>query len=222
MSTATHSDGREPARIVAATRLEYWAARIAAGGGRVERVGVGFTCVARHITAKPVIACGLAGALVPDLAPGAILIPLEVALTDGSRFACDPQLHRRLVDAARSLGHEPRTEPILTAPGLVTGRARAEWAERGFIAADMESGHLARLGVPFATVRAVLDTPAREISEQWLGTAALLRPALWVELVWMAYRAPRYALIAARVATAAVAGVGPPNTVPAGRRTEPP
>ena len=78
------------------------------------------------------------------------------------------------------------------------GAERRRWAVRGAVAADMETGLLdaARL----ATVRVVLDTPDRELGAAWLRPAtALLPPAAWRQLPWLAREAPRCARLAAAV-----------------------
>jgi hypothetical protein len=91
----------------------------------------------------------------------------------------------------------------------VTGAARAEWARRGFVAADMETGLVASLVHRFAAVRVVLDSPKRPISDHWLlPSRAAMRPSLWPELLWLTYAAPRYALRAARVLKAGLSHEG--------------
>lgn len=190
-------------KVVAPTWLEYAALRLGAPGCRPAWGGLG---LARWHAAAPgslVVVCGLAGALVPELAPGTVLVPEAVGMPDGWLRPCDPAAVAALVSAARRLGFEPATGPLLTSPSLVTGDARAFWAERGFVAADMEVGLLPE-GVRIATVRVILDTPARPISDRWVSPARALRTGEgWRELVWLSRAAPVYAWRAARV----VAGV---------------
>jgi 4-hydroxy-3-methylbut-2-enyl diphosphate reductase len=62
--------------------------------------------------------------------------------------------------------------PVASADHLVHGAERGELARRGAVAVDMESAWLApaAAGRPFAVLRVVLDTPAREI---WRPLATL-------------------------------------------------
>ena len=55
----------------------------------------------------------------------------------------------------------------------------------------METAVVARTHTPFACVRVILDSPTRSISAGWLQPRnALLRPALWPEMLWLAVHAP--------------------------------
>lgn len=147
-----------------------------------------------------VIVCGLAGSLAPDLPPGTILIPDRVGLVDGGIIYCDPILVQALLTAAHTLHFRPETGPLLTAPSLIVGDDRRHWFQRGFVAADMETGLLAGQNLRVATIRVVLDSPEQTISQDWLRpTRALLQPQLWRELFWLSHTAPRYALRAAHV-----------------------
>jgi hypothetical protein len=115
-------------------------------------------------------------------------------------MSCDPTLVQMLVTAAHTLRFQVETRPLLTARSLVAGSARRRWFERGFVAADMETGLLAERNLRVATVRVVLDSPEQEISPDWLRPARTLwQPSLWRELFWLSRAAPRYALRAAQV-----------------------
>ncbi|HLH62109.1 MAG TPA: hypothetical protein VKV20_10540 [Ktedonobacteraceae bacterium] len=147
-----------------------------------------------------VIVCGLAGALAPGIPPGTVLVPDWIGLAGGSSMRCDPALVTELVKAARTLQFQPDSGPLLTAPSMILGDERHEWFQKGFVAADMETGLLAGRNLRVAAIRVVLDTPEYDISSQWLRpTKALLQPKLWKELFWLSWAAPRYALRAARV-----------------------
>jgi hypothetical protein len=192
---------RDAVQILAPTLLEYWAVRRVFRNANVVRTGV---ALARwHGTTANgsiLIVCGLAGALVPDVQPGTILVPEQVGLPDGRVMRCDPALVHALAEAARGWGIPTETGPMLTAPALVTGADREVWARRGFVGADMEVGLLANRGARVATVRAVLDSPSRDISQLWLRPAEVaLRPRLWGELLWLTRAAPAHSLLAARV-----------------------
>jgi nucleoside phosphorylase len=151
------------------------------------------------------ISCGLAGGLRDDVPSGAVLIPAEVCSVDGERRACDPEFVQALSEAARSLGFEPMSQPLLTATSIVRGGERARWARRGFIGVDMESASLRSNAV--AAVRIVLDTPKQEISADWeRPLMAVLRPWNWPQAIWLARFAPGYARRAALIVHKALAG----------------
>ena len=142
--------------------------------------------------------CGLAGGLREDLPTGSIVIPREVATPEGKSTVCDPRLSAALVGAALRLGRTPSQEPLLTSSSLVTGPDRTVWAQRGFVAADMETGfvHARRI----AALRIILDTPRDELSEAWLQPATVIgRPRLWPQAWWLLRHGPRCMRVAAAV-----------------------
>jgi hypothetical protein len=187
-------------QILAPTPLEYLAVRCLLPAADVRWAGMRLVRWRGAETGAGVLVCGLAGALAPDLAPGTVLIPERVGLPDGRMFRCDPALVEAMADGARRLGYAPDMRPLLTAPSLVTGQSRREWAGRDFAAVDMEAALLATRSFRTATIRVILDTPGRDISSDWQRPGqALLRPDLWREVLWLALSAPRYSLRAARV-----------------------
>jgi hypothetical protein len=191
-----------PTRVeaLAPTQLEYWALRVVKPAVEVRRCGVRLSDRQRRAEFDATVTCGLAGSLLAAVEPGTVLIPQLVRAPDGSVARCDPMLWGALMLGARSLGFNPETGPLLTSENLITGSARDDWARRGFVAADMETGLVAATSPRFASVRVVLDSPSRPISDHWLAPSrAAQRPSLWSELIWLAYVAPRYALRAARV-----------------------
>lgn len=186
--------------ILAPTFLEYLAARCALPHSRIHWAGMRLTrWKAAHQSAL-VVVCGLAGALAPGLSPGTVLIPEQVGLAGGEIMQCDPALIQALLAGARALRLQADTRPLLTSPSLIVGKERGDWYRQGFVAADMETGLLARRNLRVATVRVVMDSPEYGISPDWLRpTRALLQPKLWRELLWLGQKAPRYALRAAQV-----------------------
>jgi 4-hydroxy-3-methylbut-2-enyl diphosphate reductase len=140
-------------------------------------------CARTREAAAPLVVCGLAGGLAPDLAPGTVVIPDEVAMGTDWTVRCDAELVRRLREAAGRLGSEPHPGPLVTLGSVVRGRERGTWAGRGAVAVDMESAILVRAARgPAAVVRVVLDTPSRELlrSIPWalpyaLRSAAVVR-----------------------------------------------
>src|SRR5579884_611577 len=189
--------------ILAPTTLEYWAARCSLRSLSHAHVNWAGVCLARWHSVRQgsiVIVCGLAGALAPGLLPGTVLIPDRVGLIDGRIISCDPVIVQALVTAALSLHLRPDTRPLLTAPSMIVEDDRRYWFQRGFVAADMETGLLMGQNLRVATIRVVLDSPEHGISPDWLRpTSALLRPQLWPELFWLGRMAPYYALRAAHV-----------------------
>lgn len=196
--------------ILAPTFLEYWAVRCTLPSAHAKWVGVRLARWKEAPQSSIVVVCGLAGALAPGLPPGTVLIPEWVGLADGGIMHCDPALVQALVTAARTLHLQPDTRPLLTSQSLIAGDDRLHWSERGFVAADMETGLLAGRNLRVATVRVVLDTPEHGISSDWLRpTQAMVQPQLWRELFWLSRVAPRYALRAANVLKAGLgAGLG--------------
>src|SRR5258708_6481824 len=128
--------------ILAPTFLEYWAVRRTLPHARASWAGVPLARWKGARQVSIVVVCGLAGALVPGLRPGTVLIPDWVGLADGRIVHCDPELVQALVTAARTLHFRPDTGPLLTAQSLIVGGDRHDWSQRGFVAADMETGLL--------------------------------------------------------------------------------
>ncbi len=184
--------------IVTATGVETAAARSALPrDARVVQAGVALRRRRQHIDGIA-ISCGLAGGLRADLPTGTVLVPRELRLVDGTVIACDPLVAQMLAAAARAQGYRCVQDPLLTAAAVLRGRAREMWAQRGCAGVDMESGFIDASGI--ACVRVVLDTPQREISPAWERPArALIFPAAWRDLPFLAREGPRCARIAARV-----------------------
>ncbi len=119
--------------------------------------------------AHALISFGLAGALVPGLAPGALLLPREViGIDSGQIFPVDAAWHARVVDAARACNLSLRAEDSLAGSDLAVTVAadKANLAAAcGAVAVDMESHVVAavarRHGLPLLVVRAVADPAER-------------------------------------------------------------
>jgi len=189
--------------ILAATGLEAKAVRRAVAGVRVVEGGVALSRLRHAVPDGTVVTCGIAGALRTGLPTGTVVVPDRVLRPDGEWLRCDAALVDAFVDAARQLGMEPERGALATTPALVCGAARAQWARRGCVAADMETGllHASRV----AAVRVILDTPDHEISEAWRWpVVAMLLPCLWGQAIWLSREAPRCAARAAAVVAAAL------------------
>lgn len=186
--------------ILAPTFLEYWAVRRVLPHARARWAGVRLARWQGTYQGSIVVVCGLAGALASGLPSGTVLIPDVVGLTDGKIMHCDLPLVHALVTAARTLHFRLDTRPLLTAQSLIVGDDRHDWSERGFVAADMETGLLAGRNLRVATIRVVLDSPEHGISPDWLcPMRAVVQPQHWQELFWLSCVAPQYALRAAHV-----------------------
>ena len=191
--------------LVAATALEVRALRRQLPEARIVKSGVALAAVGPSF-AQSVVSCGLAGGLRGGLATGTLLIPREVRRPDGRVLHCDEILVEELAAGARRLGIEPVFDPLLTADGIVNGAAREYWAAQGYAGVDMETGCINAPHV--AAVRVVLDTPQREISNDWNNPLqAMLKPWNWPQAFWLAREAPRAAALAARV-VAEAQGIG--------------
>lgn len=202
---ARPSPGTAPAAtpeltVVAATRLEAWAARrnlshvipvVRCGiGARTPTIADGSTAVV----------CGLAGSLAEDLRVGTVVVPASVSREDGSSVECDKGLQDRFLWAARELGFEASGAPMITLDSMLTGASREAWRRRGYVAVDMESAWLLPSRGRLAVVRVILDSPSRELAEEWLSPLSIaMRPRLWPQAAWLAIDGPRYALRAGRV-----------------------
>jgi len=187
--------------LIAATAVEAKPLRRALPHARVVQAGIGLARL-RDALGDTVIVCGLAGGLRNDLPTGTLLLPREVRRPDGSTLHCDPELVAALAEGARRLDIAPRFDPLLTAQRIVNGPARAQWAQRGYAAADMETGLIDAPRI--AAVRVILDTPQNELSADWsTPLRAILNPANWAQARWLAREAPRAAALAAAVVAAA-------------------
>jgi hypothetical protein len=192
----------ERVQAVCAMSVEAWGVRRRARGIRVSQVGIGGSAAPGDATI--VISAGLCGGLLPDQAPGSVMIATSVSDADGASHACDPMVAARLERAARSLGFPVVTGSLVSTSAMVTGTGRGYWVRRGHVAVDMESAAAAATAPRFGTVRVILDTPRHELSPAWVRPGRAIRnPANWGEAIWLAIHTPRYALRVGAVLQAA-------------------
>ncbi len=132
---------------------------IAIGGGDAAGAASAAEGLARSgVTA--LLSFGLAGGLAPSLPAGALVVPAHVVDENGARWAADPALAARF---------GPVAGVLLAAAYVLPTRAgkRAAWDRTGALAADLESGAVARAaqanGLPFAVLRAVCDPAGRDL-----------------------------------------------------------
>lgn len=139
-------------------RLGRGAAAVFVGGiGHQRATAAAEALIADGATA--LASFGTAGALVPALGSGSLLLPAQVS--DESRtFAADPDWRARL---QRVLGREAEARALLSRKQpLCSPRDKAATAQRsGAVAVDMESAAVAAVaaahGLPFLAVRVVVD-----------------------------------------------------------------
>jgi 4-hydroxy-3-methylbut-2-en-1-yl diphosphate reductase len=187
---------RSAVTLVAPLRLE---ARVVGG----TRIGMR---ARRPLPDGPLALAGVAGAVVPGLAPGDVVVadrilldPSQVPRPGGNaRPGAGASAGEVLLPGAAALAKALRIAgltvhlgPVGSASALVTGPARADWAARGALAVDLESGPLARTGRLAAVVRTVVDTPVHPLVSLGTvprGTRALrsLRRAAPVLTAWAA------------------------------------
>lgn len=172
---------------------------------RLLRAGIGLAEMGEPPTTPVAFSVGLAGGFDPDLAPGTVVIPREVAREDGVMLACDVPWSAALERASIRLGFPTVTLPMLSAAALVTHAGRAAWFAKGFAAVDMETALLARMVPRVAAVRVIFDTPVHEISPAWVNPRrAAADPRNWRETAWLARWVPRCTRRAAQVIAAAL------------------
>ncbi|MGH3344247.1 MAG: 4-hydroxy-3-methylbut-2-enyl diphosphate reductase [Carbonactinosporaceae bacterium] len=196
-------------RLVVCVPLDVEARAVRRGlaGGTVLRAGYRFRRSARvaaelHGGGFAALAVtGVAGALVPGLAPGDLVVASEVRDSAGRTTPCPSA--DLLAGALRRDGHTVRTGPLLTVDHIVHGRERSALAGTGALAVDMESAAIAAAagGRPLAVVRAVVDTPGRPLGRPSTvrGGLAALRSLAGVGRAlesWAAVAGPRRILLA--------------------------
>jgi 4-hydroxy-3-methylbut-2-enyl diphosphate reductase len=89
---------------------------------------------------------------------GEVIVATEVRSAGGGVETTGAET---LAGALRAGGYTVHCGALWTASRLVRGVQRRRLAEQGVLGVDMESFPLARLGVPFAAVRSIVDTPER-------------------------------------------------------------
>jgi adenosylhomocysteine nucleosidase len=116
------------------------------------------------------ISIGTAGGLMPDLAPGALLLPATVRDADGNIFPVDSEWHARVCTVLEKTGRV-HTGDVTGANRVVRhpDQKKSLRQQTQAIGVDMESAALAKIaadaGLPFLVLRVVMDTAADEIPE---------------------------------------------------------
>jgi nucleoside phosphorylase len=141
----------------------------------------------------PVVILGVGGGLVSGFSPGDLVVADSLGLaetddTGGLEVSEPPRpvspsssvLSQTLFDALSAAWPSTSLAPMLSATGTAKGAERTALAECGAVICDTESWWLSRVSSrrPFAVVRAIVDTPERElVSLQTVagGVTGLLR-----------------------------------------------
>jgi adenosylhomocysteine nucleosidase len=184
------------------------------GGGGASGAGA----AARQLVANGVVGLvsfGLAGGLAPGVAAGTMIVPVTVVGVAGERWVADAALSARLGLPAGAL---------LAADEIIASRAgkHRAWQSSGAIAADIESGAVARVaaehGLPFAVLRAVCDPAERDLPPAAITALDAAGRIQALALAWSLLRQPgqigglialgREAALARKALVARVASIG--------------
>jgi len=173
------SDGATSLLLLVPMVIEAAALRWAVPRATVLRTGVGparaaaAAARASRLAGAAVAVGGFCGGLTDDLRPGDIVVASEVRGPSGQPVMCSSEalvatLRARAARAGRAGRGLPRVfvGPVVSVDHVVRGAERAALAADGALVVDMESAWLApaAAGRPFAVLRVVLDTPAREVT----------------------------------------------------------
>ena len=200
--------------VLCPLRIEARAVQAGATTAAVVRTGAGVSkaaASARRLLREPIpgatcatVVAGVAGGLVAGLEPGTLVVADRVVDADDGTLVAELPSAALITAALRSAGLPAVAGTVATSRRLVRGAAaRAELARSGALAVDMETSAVLREGWdgPMAVVRAVADTPGREIGSPSTisgGRKALaaLRAAVPVLEQWAAATGEREVLLA--------------------------
>lgn len=201
-----------PLLALAPLRLEARAVSGGAPDARVARTGAGPRRAGaaagrlraeRANQAAAVVVTGVAGALEASLSPGDLVVADRVIDASGATIAVLPSAGL-LAAALRRAGLPASVGTVVSSERLARRAERSALGALGAAVVDMESAALLRepWDRPTAVVRAVADTPARELISVGTfsgGLAALraLRAAAPVLSRWAAVTGPRSVVVAA-------------------------
>lgn len=171
--------------IAAPLRLEAWAIssgiRLRPRRATVHRTGMGprrARAAAPALLARPgaaLVVMGFGGGLDEHSDVGDVVVADAVQGPDGVAVACAGA--ESLAQALGRRGLGVRRGTVASVARLAMGETRTRLREGGAIAVDMESAWLApgAGGRPFAVVRVISDTPARELTNPLLTVAGVAR-----------------------------------------------
>lgn len=156
--------------VIAPLGMEARTARVlTCGGWRVCRAGYGAERARAAgealvaMGARRILVWGMAGGLDPDLATGAVLLPVEVRDEAGTVWRMTSHFHTALLRALSGVARISTVPLITTAKPVATPGDKATLARRsGAAAVDMEAAVVASIaaaaGVDCAVLRVVADT----------------------------------------------------------------
>ena len=129
---------------------------------------------------KAVIMAGFCGSADPDLRTGDLHVAASFHHGENNSISADAELSSAMFASARSQGVNVSNEPSITVSSIVGPAAKAKLRRSAGVASvNMEdywaASAAAAAGVPFASVRAVLDTADQFLPEHL--TAGDVRPA---------------------------------------------
>jgi len=136
-----------------------------AGPGPTRAAAAAADCTASGCDA--LMSWGVAGALVGELAPGALVLASAIHTEDGAELLCDRALNARLAASLAMLAPLHARLASVTEPVLEGTAKRALGAATGCVAVDLESAAIARtaaaVGAAFVAVRCVVDPVAFDL-----------------------------------------------------------
>jgi 4-hydroxy-3-methylbut-2-en-1-yl diphosphate reductase len=165
--------------IAAPLRLEAIMISTGQSSARVRRTGMGPRRARAAVSglledpAAALLVMGFGGGLTHDSEVGDVVVADEVRGPKDVRVACTGA--SALAGVLENRGFVVRRGVVLSVTRPVLGEARVRLRECGAIAIDMESAWLAAgaRGRPFAVVRVLSDTPARELTRPLLTVAGV-------------------------------------------------
>lgn len=178
-------------KVGAVTGLEA-EARVARGAGFAAKPSGGVPAQTLAIAeaflrdgVELLVSFGIAGALAPLLAPGALLLPRAVVDENGTRYPIDSAARARAIDALRAAGLAVEEGDLLGATDTVSTPERKAGLFRvtGAVAVDLESHLVARVaareGKAFLALRAIADRASQTLPPAAVnGLAPSGKPAL--------------------------------------------
>ena len=161
-----------------------WRATIGDFDVTVVKTGIGLTRAgeaARQLAAEQFdlfLSSGCAGALSSELCVGDLVVAESVRLDTGEISGASIEHRRQIFAAAQTAGLPVRSGHLLSSRVVVASASqKRDAALLGVIAADMEGAAIARAaadnGVPFASVRSILDAAETELDQ----SSGLVDPA---------------------------------------------
>ena len=144
------------------TGCEVWLVKTGMGIGRA-------AAAARAVQATPgfdlIVSTGCAGALLPELMPGDLVVASAIISAGNEHFETHATRRAQLRQAAQRAALRVSDGPVLCSPQvLATVAEKRAAAACGAIAVEMEGAPIAagaaQAGIPFVSVRVILDTAA--------------------------------------------------------------